>query len=1177
MAGSTPYFGLSYFDFRDRLDSGINVRKEIDRFLLIDKQLYGIYSIFGDGVISGWEVSSVPQTTQGTIQASINVGMGIIGSLAVETTLPEILDGLPTNDTFDIYAVVVGTSVTTRDVQFVWSRVAPGSHAVRLARITTGDNSILSVDSSYRNEIGFLELINSEIAKHKHRGSPSKIDLRQETRNQLPGARLEDFDASKIVSGRFDIDRIPQIDHNDLENNGLLTHAQLDSFVRNITSGNRQLLGEVGGTNLLRLMLSWKYANPTLDPEFVNSFSLIPGITKNSLIDFDASTSHIDLGSHCISGKPNEIGQVRSIIWNSTSSFSTASDRNLVTIALDEVSLTRGANSSTFIENFESVPAGGVKIPGFSANTQIIDDHLEVVSDPNDAFRTEGFYSGKFKTDRNFRALYTRTITSNKDWSAYDELVLDVKSLSITHGPVYMYFVNGTGDNATHSQTYLLLGPDEITSNPDQAANGFERRSFSIIDEVRDNITELVIYTDDIVTKQVFWIDNIFLRNQALFPPTGFIRFRFTSGVNITFRSLIFETDIPDGCNIRARIRTANSTDLLNRSVFGPLLNSGDIIGKQGTDAEIDIALFSNDARNQTPLLKYLELQIEVNSEEVGFSIDTADQWNRGNYINSQLKLDDSRLVSKIVIADPVAVGDIYYSFKNVVSDIDPSLVAVYGFQGSSFMLSPKQALNFFDNQGARGFKFPFSVYRLANANFLIADMDNDRVMEFEPSGTFVRGIGSHNATDSAFFYPMSVVYNPRTGILTTAFSQEVDVSAMDIRKVVLWIGGSPLALGSSDTVPESSKTKKLLEISLSADKQAQLFNSTSQITVQYLSGMFPTAFTYSQSAQQVIGNRGLSLYVGDFVYIDGISRPVFANVLENKHWAICNSSVNFDETAAVSGTSIGLYSVEVGADFSFTVQVDAPKDGYYVQWRIVVPTELTSFVSWSTPPPGNVTTVNVTSPTNAVIGQWRLTFIAEYRNIQTQEVTSSTQNQALLSIVAPATSGGGTSTVTDAPSILEIDTGTMEVVFSYGKISFSDFSLGSIYEVDSETFLIAGMTALQDSLVPPVPTAPGTVETFEQQAARKLLNYRGKVIVLDRASKAIRFEYDCPDGSYASDAVLDDEGNYVIAESTFASNNGRIVKIDSFGNIIAQVAGGNFSKINDVRALNNGNVFIST
>ena len=55
--GQTRYYNLAYFDFGDRLNSGINVRKEIDRFVVIDKQLFGMYKIFGNGVIDGFNVS----------------------------------------------------------------------------------------------------------------------------------------------------------------------------------------------------------------------------------------------------------------------------------------------------------------------------------------------------------------------------------------------------------------------------------------------------------------------------------------------------------------------------------------------------------------------------------------------------------------------------------------------------------------------------------------------------------------------------------------------------------------------------------------------------------------------------------------------------------------------------------------------------------------------------------------------------------------------------------------------------------------------------------------------------------------------------------------------------------------------------------------------------------------
>jgi hypothetical protein len=289
MAGNTPYYGLSFFDFRDRLDLAVNVRKEIDRFLLIDKQLYGLYSIFGNGVVRGWTLSPSANNGQSSISITVTPGIGIINLIATETNFPDDVTGLPANDAVDIYAIITGGSTSTRQVDFVYSRQPIGGGAIRLGRVITGSNQVLSVDNTFREEIGFIELIKEEVAKHKHRGSPSKIDLRKETRNQLPGARVEDFDAGKITSGRFDPERIPILDHSDLENNGLLTHAGLDSFVRTIASGNRELLGEVSASNLMKLLTAWKYEHPELDDGFINTLTVIPGVTSNSLIDFNAS------------------------------------------------------------------------------------------------------------------------------------------------------------------------------------------------------------------------------------------------------------------------------------------------------------------------------------------------------------------------------------------------------------------------------------------------------------------------------------------------------------------------------------------------------------------------------------------------------------------------------------------------------------------------------------------------------------------------------------------------------------------------------------------------------------------------------------------------------------------------------------------------------------------------
>ena len=54
MAGKTRHFGLAYFDYKDRLDTSVSVKLERDRFITIDDQLFGLFSIFGNGIVNGF-------------------------------------------------------------------------------------------------------------------------------------------------------------------------------------------------------------------------------------------------------------------------------------------------------------------------------------------------------------------------------------------------------------------------------------------------------------------------------------------------------------------------------------------------------------------------------------------------------------------------------------------------------------------------------------------------------------------------------------------------------------------------------------------------------------------------------------------------------------------------------------------------------------------------------------------------------------------------------------------------------------------------------------------------------------------------------------------------------------------------------------------------------------------
>jgi len=98
--GTTRYYNMAFFDFGDQLDTTLNVQKEIDRFVLIDKQIYGLYNIFSNGVISGWDVADAEFSEEFGITVDISAGIGIINFIAAETDITSSLINLPPNSLF---------------------------------------------------------------------------------------------------------------------------------------------------------------------------------------------------------------------------------------------------------------------------------------------------------------------------------------------------------------------------------------------------------------------------------------------------------------------------------------------------------------------------------------------------------------------------------------------------------------------------------------------------------------------------------------------------------------------------------------------------------------------------------------------------------------------------------------------------------------------------------------------------------------------------------------------------------------------------------------------------------------------------------------------------------------------------------------------------------------------
>lgn len=1165
---------MAYFTFGDDLDDGVNVAKEKERFVFIDKQLYGMFTIFGDGIISGWQLSAAADN----FSVNVSPGYGFVFSTFAQTDTVESVDNLPKNTTVFIYVEKENDFLTiNRNVVFKFTTTYLASK-IYLGTVTTNEQGVINITANTRNDISFLQLIRDEVANHKHRGTPTKIDLQTEVKNQLSGARVEDFDAAKIVSGKISPARIPQLDHSDLEGKGLLTHAALDSFARTITEGNKELLGEVAAVNTMKLVTMQHYLaskskmNLSDYIDYTNMFVFYPGVTPDAGIDFQASNANINLLTNCVSGKPVEEGSITSIFYDSNQAFASAHSRYNVAIAKNQVSLIKGGLTITKVENFENVVAKDKAIPTFNTSTEIDENNISVLSDDSLSFKTEGIYSGKFNTKLSYKILFTKEVLQNKDWTTFNELVLDVKSITLTHGPVYMYIVNTVNGVDQKSGDYVVLGADEITQNFDPNMQSFERRAFDISSIARNNITKIVFYTPDFSSGQIFWIDNITIRSRSLYPIDGYLRLRHNSVSPVVFNAVFYEAEIPDGCDLRVRVRVANSEVLLERQPYSTILNSGDVFALSGTNIEIEILFLSNSDKTKTPVLQNLELQILTASDVVGFTINESSRWNRGSYLNAEIVADEiNPLIPSLTIKSPVEVNDLYFIYENGVNQLDNKANAHIGFRGLQFdrLISPTQAYSIIYAMSDLGFVSPRSVYRTFDKHFLIADTSNDRVIEVTQNGEFIRGLGGHNVSDE-FFYAISACFNPRTGILSICFTKNVDRTDCDITKIKLWIDSSPIYLSDADTLLTTSKKASIFEILLSNDKVEQLQDNTIDLYLQFESGLFREPLTYPTEGnlRKLYTVRGLQSFIGDFTYVNSINHPVYFNILSNGEWIVCNAGIVAEPT---EGGITKTISLEVGKTTTFTLTIDPPIDpetaepitDFQVTWAFTAPPDISNLISLEAD--NNKATVNIGQPAENQIGDWTVFFTAQ-PNVG--DVQTTTLKLTIIPVVVTAP------VEVNISPLVQFNFETAEETFTFDQLEFSEFTLGSAYEVDHDTLLIAGLYTTTDKVVLPE-TSGG--QTLEEQAIQKLANYGGKVILYNKSRESIDFEYISSENVFPSDAVIDANNYVVIAESAIKNNAGRVIKIDQDQNVVWQLSDGSFSFINDVRAKYNGDVVIST
>jgi hypothetical protein len=1122
MSGTTQFYGLAFFDFGDDLSSPLNVQQEIDRFTLIDRQLYAYFSVFGNGVISGWTVQDT-----GTLSVSIDPGVGIIQSYAVESDFNHIIDSLPANSTFYVYAQVNANSVVNRSVSFIFSLTTIFTDdSILLATVVTSGSTISSIDNTVRQLIGFQQVIADVIAHHRHDGVTSpRIDLTQEVQGELPMSRIADFDASKMVSGKLPNSVVPQIDHTTLSNIGTLTHPQLDSFAQSIQNDNIALFGEVTSINLMKFVMAMKYKDSSFDKYFENMLCIMPGITDDSFIDYDASNANIDPYSNCVSGLPtllaenftvegvqtNEGGNNGPSLQIVTVPYETDADFNMATsisnlVIANGVKISPDTTTTRVVENFDTGLVGGDD-DGF-VNTLNTTSSIAVVYDTNAA---QGPLAGRFDMSLTRTGQFTRTFSQPQDWSSYDTLNIYIQSGTASHASVALTLYDSTGAEITN---FNILATNEVTTFDSGAINGYVLKSFNLSGYDTSDVNSMVFTTDTVTNaEEYFLVDTIYLTSQETLLPQGTIDLRYNTPSSVIFNSIDYDATIPVGTDLRIRVKIASTLAELVTAPYSALLASGEAFSTAGQYIQIDITLVADETLKLTPLLTAVRLTLLVEAETSGITINSAADWQNG--VSSNIAVDSNGVVSM----DKTNVGDIFFINGLTVNELDPYLLPVSGVTSNNMPMAPYQGYALFNpsaqvpdeyNPGReflRGLFRPRSVYRLSSGDFLVADTGNDRIMEFTQDGDFVRGYASHNNIYDTELYALTSNYNPRLGVLFITFSLNIDVKFADLTTITLNVDGQTLKLSNTtDSVrnvltgevidrPEltdfldgsggnfTGVADNILSVILSADKQAVLNDpNVSTVRVSITGNPSPAI-----NATVLSGDlSGLECYVGDYMYFGrgGIWRPICANETATDRFIYCNAVLNYDSSNLA--------------------------------------------------PAGIVST------------------------IEFEKAIGSAEN--------------GT---------------TLGSTFVNSVIDFSDILLGSVVYLETidndgvktRKVLLAGLSQVASVSPSSSSSSSSGASTLNVGTTniQKFSNFVGQVQLINMDSNLAEWTYTSQDGSYPSDAYFDEYGNVVVAESSLYAQSGRIVTVGGSGTIINLIENGLYTNIWDIRPQPGGNIFVST
>ena len=884
------------------------------RFMTIDRQLLGLYEVFGNGVISGWDV-----TAAGGLSVSISPGTGYVYFMSAETTTPVLIDDLVASSNNYIYAQVIDETRYYRDVRLFSSNVPLlGGYQIPLALVTTSSSAVVNIDSSIRTNISFIEAVKQLVNQHKHLGgseNPTKVDLSSEVYGQLPSYRIGTIDASSITSGRIPASRFPLFNHSDLKDSGVLTHPQLDTFVRSLTNPNARLLGELSGTNLMQLYLAHKHYWNEIDKYSYNLITMIPGITPDDQTDFAATTAIVDTYNHSIQGIKSTQGSLYNTTFSTLDEFNNAPYRSNIDIFESTVPFGRLSRpvTETIVENFDDVFQTDITVPNWTIDT--------IASSSTTSFKTDsaqsvdGSLSGQLFVNQGTRLRVTKIFTTAANWQDYNEIELYVETASaVNHGIVKLEVLSGTTSNPT------TLFEVDLFSSTNEVTNGFKKIVFDISSYGRNNIIGIRIYTDTLygwdLSAFTMNIDKIMLNNNLFFVSEGRIRFRYKTPQPASWISVNWDGDTNGGL-IESRARVASSYEVFDGSTISTFTPYYSVAYNPSLEAnrcvEVEIKLSADPSLTASPELRSVTISYLTAGADDSIVIDTLEEFDRYTL------LDGTKTAATPDRVDlySISIGNTTYSQNRNIYEY--SGITIPTATDGTLPYSPWQAIQTSPTRSL-GFDYAYHVERLSSQRYLVADTMNDRVLIVSNTGSVLSGLYSNNAGTYYYTsyksYPSTVVYNRALSRLQITFAWPVNDGGLDpiidITKITLVGPSFSKTLSTEDTIltipgvtnyASSTTLTHSLSIELGDSSRVAIndyLDNSGTLYLSVVSTLFKYSITQTNSNLDLSNSNYLTLVdpgvlllkvvVSNMILVDGIIKPVCVSITPSNRWLIGNS-----------------------------------------------------------------------------------------------------------------------------------------------------------------------------------------------------------------------------------------------------------------------------------------------